>query len=239
MYRDLAHPSPHSSQRVPKPRVPVPQPPLLHAEPPIALPPLPLPILPPQIPHLRHCQHKATHHRAQTNAMPQDIMRRILLQVHKRANKRTAIRNRDDNAHPRGSYIVRREVIARPPHDHGTALEDADGNEERAGVAGRVVGRGEEQDVPDEADEGACCDEGAARFEAVGEVSAGKHGNEGGYVGGNGEELRGSRVVAHALHDTGEEEREAVEGDLLAVSLRGWLGKVALTSKKNQMKPLK
>ena len=46
-------------------------------------------------------------------------------------------------------------------------------------------------------------------------------------------------MVAHALDDAGEEEGEAVEGNLLAVSLRGWLGKVALTSKKNQMKPLK
>ena len=70
-------------------------------------------------------------------------------------------------------------------------------------------------------------------------MSAGKHGDEGGYVGGNSQELRGSRVVAHALDDAGEEEGEAVEGNLLAISLRGWLGKVALTSKKNQMKPLK
>ena len=71
-------------------------------------------------------------------------MRRILLQIHKRANKRTAVRNRNDYAHPRGSYIVRREVIARPPHDHGTALEDTNGDEERSGVAGCVVRRGEE-----------------------------------------------------------------------------------------------
>ena len=166
-------------------------------------------------------------------------MWRILLQIHKRADERTAVCNADHHAHPGRSYIVRREVIARPPHDHGTALEDADGDEERASVAGCIVGRGEEQDVPNEADEGTCCDEGAARFQPVGEVSAGEDGDEGGYVGGHGEELRGGGVVAHALDDAGEEEGEAVERDLLAVSLRVGLGKVALTSKKNQMSPLK
>jgi hypothetical protein len=205
---------PQNSQRIPEPRMPMPQPPLLHAQSPIPFPPLPPPILPPQIPHLRHRQCKTTHHRAQTNPMPQPIIRRIPLQIHKRANKRTTIRYRNNNPHPRGPHIVRREIIARPADDHRTTLKHADGDEKRARVAGCVVGRDEEQDVPDEADDCACGDEGAARFEAVGEVGAGEDGDEGGDVGGYGEELRGGGVVAHALDDGGEEEGEAVEGDL-------------------------
>lgn len=100
------------------------------------------------------------------------------------------------------------KIIARPPDDHGRALENANGNEEGSRVPGSVVLRGNEHDVADRADDCAGYDKSTTRPESVRVECAGEHSEEGGHVGGHRQELRGGGVVAHAGDDGWEEQRE-------------------------------
>lgn len=178
------------------------------------LPTLSLPVLPPQVCHLRQRQGEANRHGAQAHRMPERVVRGILLQVDEGANECTAVGNANNDTNTCSPHVMGCEIIACPADDHGRALEDADSDEERAGVARGVVLRGNEHDVADCAHNGAAGDEGTACLEPVREVCARQYGEEGGHVGWGGEELRGGGVVAHTGNDGGEEERERVKWDL-------------------------
>lgn len=111
------------SQSIPKLRMPMPQPPRILTQSVIPLTPFPLSILPLQIRHLTQRQRKTNNHSSQAHRMPERIMRCILLQVDKRANKRRTICNTNHHARARRPHIVRRKVIARPPNHHRAALK--------------------------------------------------------------------------------------------------------------------
>jgi hypothetical protein len=65
----------------------------------IPLAPIPLLVLPLQVYDLRHRQDNRQHQRTQTDCMPEDVFRRVVLQIDERAYEGRAVCDRNHDAY--------------------------------------------------------------------------------------------------------------------------------------------
>jgi len=180
----------------------------------IPLPLLPLPILPLRIQNPHHTHRRRQDLTPDIDVMPGLIIRPILRQVGPRRHDSAAVPQRHDEATRDSANARPRRVIQSPGEERGAEREGARRSQEDGEVLDCLLLDGHEDRVPDNRHERAGEDEVAALLKVVTAPGHQDGPAAGDDVGRHGVELRLQGRPAEGVQNGGQEQREALHGDV-------------------------